>query len=313
MPASIRHPDYAKDGIPHSEQVFVGRNKIRILDEKEQEGMRKVCRLAREVLDIAAREVRPGITTDYLDEIVHKACLERDVSAALFCPFRCTFFAADNTHGSQSYPSPLNYSHFPKSVCTSPNEIICHGIPDQRILMDGDILNIDVTLYHGGFHGDLNETYYVGSKAEADSDSVRVVETARECLDESIKIVKPGMLFRDPGTVIEKYAKSRNCSVIKTYCGHGINQLFHCAPNVPHYAKNKAVGQAKPGMCFTIEPMISLGTHKDKTWPDDWTSATQDGSRTAQFGMLTSIYPWSLFTLLMVYSRTYSSGYGEWR
>ncbi|OCK82525.1 methionine aminopeptidase 1A [Lepidopterella palustris CBS 459.81] len=260
VPTKIQHPDYAKDGIPRSEQVFVGRNKITILDKKQQDGMRKVCRLAREVLDIAAKEVRPGITTDYLDEIVHKACLERD-----------------------SYPSPLNYCHFPKSVCTSPNEVICHGIPDQRLLQDGDILNIDVTLYHGGFHGDLNETYYVGSKAKADPESVRVVECARECLDESIKIVKPGMLFRDPGTVIEKHAKSRNCSVIRTYCGHGINQLFHCAPNVPHYAKNKAVGVAKPGMCFTIEPMISLGTHKDKTWPDDWTSVTQDGTRTAQF------------------------------
>jgi methionyl aminopeptidase len=186
---------------------------------------------------------------------------------------------------AQSYPSPLNYCHFPKSVCTSPNEVICHGIPDQRVLKDGDILNIDVTLYHGGFHGDLNETYYIGDKALADPDSVRVVETARECLDKAIEITKPGMLIRDPGNVIEKHAKSRNCSVIKTYCGHGINQLFHCAPNVPHYAKNKAVGQAKPGMCFTIEPMISLGTHKDKTWPDDWTSVTQDGTRTAQFGM----------------------------
>lgn len=153
-------------------------------------------------------------------------------------------------------------------------------------MKDGDILNIDVTLYHGGFHGDLNETYYIGDKALADPDSVRVVETARECLDKSIDLVKPGMLFRDPGNVIEKHAKSRNCSVIRTYCGHGINQLFHCAPNVPHYAKNKAIGQAKPGMCFTIEPMISLGSWKDKTWPDDWTSATQDGSRTAQFGKL---------------------------
>lgn len=260
VPASIQHPDYAKDGIPRSEQVFVGRNKITILDKQQQEGMRKVCRLAREVLDIAAREAKPGVTTDYIDEIVHKACLERN-----------------------SYPSPLNYCHFPKSVCTSPNEVICHGIPDQRALRDGDILNIDVTLYHGGFHGDLNETYYIGEKALADPDSVRVVEAARECLDEAIKIVKPGMLFRDPGNVIEKHAKTKNCSVIKTYCGHGINQLFHCAPNVPHYAKNKAVGQAKPGMCFTIEPMISLGTHRDKTWPDDWTSVTQDGSRTAQF------------------------------
>lgn len=153
------------------------------------------------------------------------------------------------------------------------------------MLKDGDILNIDVTLYHGGFHGDLNETYYIGDKALADPDSVRVVETARECLDKAIEITKPGMLIREPGNVIEKHAKSRDCSVIKTYCGHGINQLFHCAPNVPHYAKNKAVGQAKPGMCFTIEPMISLGSHRDKTWPDNWTSVTQDGTRTAQFGM----------------------------
>lgn len=149
--------------------------------------------------------------------------------------------------------------------------------------MDGDILNLDVTLYHGGFHGDLNETYYVGERALADEDSIRVVETARECLDRAITIVKPGMAIKDPGGVIEKYAKSKGCSVIKTYCGHGINQLFHCVPDVPHYAKSKAVGIAKPGMCFTIEPMISLGSYKDKTWPDDWTSVTQDGSRTAQF------------------------------
>ena len=151
------------------------------------------------------------------------------------------------------------------------------------MLEDGDILNIDVTLYHEGFHGDLNETYYVGPKALADADSVRVVEASRECLELAIKNVKPGMLFREPGTIIEKYAKEKNCSVVKTYCGHGINQLFHTTPNVPHYAKNKAVGTAKPGMCFTIEPMICLGTYRDKTWPDDWTSVTQDGKRTAQF------------------------------
>lgn len=177
----------------------------------------------------------------------------------------------------------MNYVHFPKSVCTSINETICHGIPDQRELQDGDIVNIDVTLYHGGFHGDLNETYYVGEKALANPDAVRVVETARECLDKSIEIVKPGMLFRDPGNVIEKHAKSRNCSVVKSYCGHGVNQLFHCAPNIPHYGKNKAVGSAKPGMCFTIEPMINVGTHRDKTWPDNWTSTTADGSLSAQF------------------------------
>jgi methionyl aminopeptidase len=154
------------------------------------------------------------------------------------------------------------------------------------VLKDGDIVNIDVSLYHGGFHGDLNETYYVGDRASADPESVRVVETARQCLDEAIGIVKPGMLIRDAGNVIEKHAKSQNCSVIRTYCGHGINQLFHCAPNVPHYAKNKAVGKAEPGMCFTIEPMIALGTWRDKTWPDNWTSSTADGKRTAQFGRL---------------------------
>ena len=155
---------------------------------------------------------------------------------------------------AQSYPSPLNYVNFPKSVCTSINEVVCHGIPDQRPICDGDIINIDVTLYHGGFHGDLNETYYVGS-ASSDAESIRVVETARECLDEAIELVKPGMLFRDPGNVIEKVAKGRKCGVVRSYCGHGVNQLFHCAPNIPHYAKSKAIGEAKPGMCFTIEPM----------------------------------------------------------
>ncbi|KAG4411693.1 Methionine aminopeptidase 1 [Cadophora malorum] len=260
VPKSIQHPDYWKDGIPHSEQTFPGRTKIEILDKAGQEGMRKVCRLAREVLDIAAAAAVPGVTTDYIDEIVHNACLERN-----------------------SYPSPLNYGHFPKSVCTSVNEVICHGIPDQRVLVDGDILNIDVTLYHGGYHGDLNETYYIGDKAKADPDNVRVVEASREALNEAIKAVKPGGLFREYGNIIEKHCKSKKCSVIRTYCGHGINSLFHCSPNIPHYGKNKAVGAAKEGMCFTIEPMVALGTYRDKTWPDDWTSVTQDGKRTAQF------------------------------
>ncbi|KAK3072275.1 Methionine aminopeptidase 1 [Teratosphaeriaceae sp. CCFEE 6253] len=260
VPDRIRKPDYAGNGIPVSEQKFVGKRKITILNKEEQEGMRKVCRMGREVLDIAAREVKPGATTDHIDQVVHEACMERD-----------------------AYPSPLNYCHFPKSVCTSPNEVICHGIPDHRPLEDGDILNIDISVYHGGFHADLNETYYVGPKAQQTSDNVRVVEAARDCLSAAIALVKPGALFRDYGNVIEATAKDRGCSVVKTYCGHGVNQLFHAAPNIPHYAKNKAVGEAKPGMCFTIEPMIALGSHKDKTWPDDWTSVTVDGKRTAQF------------------------------
>ena len=184
----------------------------------------------------------------------------------------------------KSYPSPLNYNHFPKSVCTSVNEVICHGIPDKRVLLDGDIVNLDVTLYHEGYHGDLNETYYVGDRAKADPDTVRVTETARECLEEAIKLVKPGTLFREFGNVIEAHAKARNCSVIRTYVGHGINSVFHCPPNIPHYAKNKAVGECKPGMTFTIEPMIALGKYRDVTWPDNWTSTTIDGKKTAQFG-----------------------------
>ena len=144
-------------------------------------------------------------------------------------------------------------------------------------------MNLDISVYYDGFHSDLNETYYVGDKALADPESVRVVEAARECLDEAIKIVKPGTPFKEFGNVIEKHAKLRNCSVVKTYCGHGVNQLFHTTPTIPHYAKNKALGTCQPGMTFTIEPMIALGTYKDKTWPDDWTSVTQDGKRTAQF------------------------------
>lgn len=260
VPKSIPHPDYAEDGIPKLGRSLVRSNKITQLDAKAQDGMRKVCRLAREVLDIAAAAIRPGITTDEIDEIVHKACLERN-----------------------SYPSPLNYNHFPKSVCTSVNEVICHGIPDKRVLLDGDILNLDVTLYHEGYHGDLNETYYVGDRAKADPDTVRVVETARECLEEAIKQVKPGTLFREFGNIIEAHAKARNCSVIRTYVGHGINSIFHCPPNIPHYAKNKAVGECKPGMTFTIEPMIALGKYRDVTWPDNWTSTTIDGKKTAQF------------------------------
>lgn len=152
------------------------------------------------------------------------------------------------------------------------------------MLLDGDILNIDISIYHEGYHADLNETYYIGDKSKADPDNVRVVEAARECLEESIKAVKPGVLIREFGNIIEKHAKKKNCSVIRTYCGHGINKLFHCPPNVPHYAKNKAVGECKPGMTFTIEPMIALGKYRDVTWPDNWTSTTIDGKRTAQFG-----------------------------
>ncbi|KAL4925024.1 putative methionine aminopeptidase, type I [Aspergillus undulatus] len=247
VPRSIKHPDWAADGVPKAERRL-SRTKIDILDAKGQEAMRKVCRLAREVLDITAAAV------------CHKACVERE-----------------------SYPSPLNYNHFPKSLCTSVNEVICHGIPDQRILLDGDIINLDISLYHGGYHADVNETYYVGDRAKADPDSVRVIETTRECLDKAIELVKPGTPIREFGRVIEKHANSRNCNVVTTWGGHGINKEFHPPPWIPHYGKNKAVGVCKPGMTFTIEPILALGKPREIYWPDDWTNVTVDGKRTAQF------------------------------
>ncbi|RPD66038.1 methionine aminopeptidase [Lentinus tigrinus ALCF2SS1-6] len=256
-------PDYVNDGIPTSESRRAGQPP-KILTKEEQEKMRNVCKLAREVLDIAAAAVRPGITTDEIDAIVHNATIERG-----------------------AYPSPLNYRNYPKSglvshlaLRRSVNEVICHGIPDQRKLQEGDIINIDVTLYKDGFHGDLNETYPVG---RVDDDSLRLMRTARKCLDEAIKLCKPGALIRDLGKTIEPIARQNGCSVVRTYCGHGINDLFHCTPNVPHYAKNKAIGTMRPGMTFTIEPMINLGHWDLEHWPDDWTAVTIDGKRSAQF------------------------------
>ncbi|CAK7896004.1 methionine aminopeptidase 1 [[Candida] anglica] len=260
VPKHIKRPEYADNGRPISEIKNDRIGKITILTPKEIEKVRKVGAMSREILDATARHIRPGITTDELDAILHKECTKRN-----------------------AYPSPLNYYNFPKSMCTSVNEIICHGIPDQYVLKDGDIINLDVTIFYLGLHSDLNETYYVGDKAKADKDTVNLIETTRECLELAIAMVKPGVAFRDYGNIIEEHATKNNCSVVRTYCGHGINQLFHCQPNIPHYARNKAVGIAKPGMVFTIEPMLCVGTYKDTTWPDRWTSSTQDGKYSAQF------------------------------
>lgn len=259
VPDHIKRPDYADDasGTPTSEVRKTGQPP-RVLSLEEQEKMRTVCRLSREVLDIAAAAIQPGVTTDEIDAIVHQATIERN-----------------------GYPSPLNYRRFPKSVCTSVNEVICHGIPDQRKLVEGDIINIDVSVYHDGYHGDLNETYPVG---KIDEDSEKLIRTTRKCLDDAIKLCKPGALFRDLGKTIEPHARANGCSVVRQYTGHGINDLFHTAPNIPHYAKNKAVGTMKAGQVFTIEPMINLGGNWDTVhWPDNWTATTVDGKRSAQF------------------------------
>jgi methionyl aminopeptidase len=213
--------------------------------------------MGREVLDLAGRAIRVGVTCDEIDRVVHEASIERDC-----------------------YPSPLNYYNFPKSVCTSVNEVICHGIPDKYEVKDGDIVNVDVTTYTRGCHGDLNETFMVGN---VDEEGKKLVQTAFECLQKALEACKPGTLYRDLGGIITKHAKDSGCSVVKTYCGHGIGNLFHTTPNVPHYNKNKAKGVMREGHIFTVEPMINLGTWEDVTWGDNWTAVTRDGKRSAQF------------------------------
>jgi methionyl aminopeptidase len=257
IPDHIPKPDYYLTGYPAKEMESRQQHAVKIRTEKDVAGIREACRIGREVLDLAAAAIRPGVTTDEIDRVVHEA-----------------------TIAAGAYPSPYNYFNFPKSVCTSINEIICHGIPDRRKLEEGDIVNVDVSVYYKGYHGDLNETVVVG---EVDEASKQLVKVTYECLHKAIAICKPGTPYREIGEVITKHAKAHGMSVVRTYCGHGIGDLFHCAPNVPHYAKNKAKGTMKVGEVFTIEPMINLGSHRDKTWPDGWTSATEDGQRSAQF------------------------------
>lgn len=262
IPKRIPRPDYARrpDGIPEGEEKFNATStNFLTVDGEDLEGMRKVCRLGREVLDIAVRATKVGVTTEAIDRIVHAACIERD-----------------------SYPSPLNYYGFPKSCCTSVNEVICHGIPDSRPLEEGDILNIDITLFHGGYHGDLNETHIVGKTT--DSAKKKLLRSAHDAMWAAINMAKPGVMFREFGTVIDKVARSNGHSVVKSYCGHGIGKdLFHCPPNVPHYKRNKAVGVVREGVCWTLEPMLGIGDWRDVTWPDHWTAVTADGRPSAQF------------------------------
>lgn len=259
VPKTIERPDYADHprGFSKCEQEVKGSGQIKVLNDEEIEAMRVSCKLGREVLDEAARVCDVGVTTDEIDRIVHEACIEREC-----------------------YPSPLNYYEFPKSCCTSVNEVICHGIPDKRPLLDGDICNVDITVFHRGFHGDLNETFFVGNVSEKHK---KLVQVTYECLSKAIEIVKPGEKYREIGNVIQKHAQAHGFSVVRSYCGHGIHRLFHTTPNVPHYAKNKAIGVMKPGHCFTIEPMISEGSWRDVTWPDNWTAVTSDGQWSAQF------------------------------
>ncbi|GAA5951553.1 hypothetical protein JCM8115_005175 [Rhodotorula mucilaginosa] len=262
VPDHIPKPDYATEanGVSFGEQVaFINERQGRTCTPEEIVKMRKVCKLGREVLDIAASHIRPGITTLELDRIVHEECVKRD-----------------------AYPSPLGYHKFPRSVCTSINEVICHGIPDARPLENGDIINLDVSLFHDGYHSDLNATYPVGDAVS--KENLDLIACSRKCLDEAIRICGPGVPFQELGRVIEEVASERGFTSNKTFVGHGINTLFHPpGPNVPHYAGNKAPGVMRVGHTFTIEPMICAGREKDVHWPDNWTAATVDGKPSAQF------------------------------
>jgi methionyl aminopeptidase len=252
VPANIPRPDYAVSGRPA--RIFPP-SEVKSPDVIAR--MRRACKAAAEVMAATAAHVRPGITTDEIDAIAHEEYVR---------------------HGG--YPSPLNYHGFPKSICTSVNEVICHGIPDNRALEDGDIVNLDITIYLDGVHGDTNATYPVG---RIDPDSERLIRVTRECLMLGIEAVKPGLPINVIGKAIEAHATQNGMGVVRAYCGHGIGERFHTALQIPHHFDPEAKTIMEPGMTFTIEPMITLGHWHHRVWDDGWTAVTADGSRTAQF------------------------------
>jgi methionyl aminopeptidase len=251
VPAAIERPDYSENGHP------VLTDEPLVKSPEIIERMRRAGAVAAEVLRITSAAIAPGITTDELDAICHEATL-----------------------GMGAYPSPLNYHGFPKSICTSVNEVICHGIPDSRALVEGDIVNLDVTVYIDGVHGDTNATYAVG---DIDADSERLIRVTRECMMLGIESVSPGRPVSDIGRAIERHATAESLGVVRSYCGHGIGQVFHSRPQIPHYYDPSSNTIMEPGMTFTIEPMISMGNWRHITWEDGWTAVTADGLRSAQF------------------------------
>ncbi len=251
VPDTVEKPPYADTG------DVVRWNEPRIKTPEIIERMREAGALAAEVLRLAGEQVAPGVTTEEIDVFVHDLCIERG-----------------------AYPSPLNYHGYPKSVCTSVNEVICHGIPDDRALVEGDIVNLDVTTFIGGVHGDTNATFFVG---EVDPASRNLVQVTEECMWHGIEAVMPGRPVSDIGRAIEVHAKQHKLGVVRAFIGHGIGQQFHTDVQVLHYYDERANTIMRPGMTFTIEPMITIGSWQHRMWDDDWTAVTTDGKRTAQF------------------------------
>ncbi|EKF75103.1 methionine aminopeptidase [Alcanivorax hongdengensis A-11-3] len=231
-----------------------------IIKTPEQiEKMREAGRLAAEVLEMIGEYVQPGVTTEELDRICHDHIVDRQ----------------------QAIPACLGYRGFPKSVCTSVNHVVCHGIPsDRKVLKKGDIINIDVTVIKDGWHGDTSKMYFVGEPSVL---AKRLVETTRECMLEGIRMVKPGVRLGDIGQRIQKLAESERFSVVREYCGHGIGEVFHEEPQVLHYGKAGTGLELQEGMVFTIEPMINAGKAANKLLPDGWTVVTKDRKLSAQW------------------------------
>ena len=219
--------------------------------------MRHAGQVAAEVLRLAGEMVAPGVTTEEIDIYVHDLFVERG-----------------------AYPSTINYHGYPKACCTSVNEVICHGIPDSRALQDGDICNIDVTGFIGGVHGDTNATFFVG---DVHPESRQLVQVTEECTWYGIEAVKPGRPLSDIGRAIEDHAKKYRYGVVRAFVGHGIGEQFHTDIQVLHYYDSRGTTIMRPGMTFTIEPMISMGDWHHEMWDDGWTAVTVDRSRTAQF------------------------------
>jgi len=244
-------------------QEYEQKHRIRFKTPEQIVGIRKAGQLTVATLDMVAREIRPGITTDYINTLVHEFTLNH-----------------------QATPAPLNYRGFPKSVCTSVNDEICHGIPDDRVLMDGDIVNVDVTPILNGYYADANKTFFVGTPGE---DADKIVSVARECLKKGMAMARPGNTTGDIGWAIQSYAEENGCSVVREFVGHGVGLGFHEPPQILHYGKRGQGIKLLPGMVFTIEPMINLGKRFLHILDNDWTAVTDDGKLSAQFEQTVSI------------------------
>ena len=231
---------------------------VTIKTPDEIEKMRVAGRLAAEVLEMIAPHVKPGVTTEELD----RRCYEHIVNV------------------QQAVPANVGYKGFPKTVCTSVNHVICHGIPGPKVLKEGDIINIDVTVIKDGWHGDTSRMYYVGEPSVL---AKRLVETTRDAMLAAISIVRPGVTLGDIGETIQKYAEARNFSVVREYCGHGIGRVYHEDPQVLHYGTAGTGLKLQKGMTFTIEPMINAGKPHTRLLPDGWTVVTRDHSLSAQW------------------------------